>query len=141
MVTAFGDATTATKAACLCVAAAGLVLLSAGRRWWISTSRPEPLPPGPPGELLIGHLRVIPKDGTAEAYAKWGREYGTFVPGSSVCLFLDSPITLHLFNYCHLSCMIELATLVLIMSWNHFTCANERHKKTLNKPVSSTMTE
>jgi hypothetical protein len=73
-----GDATMATRVACLCVVAAvGLVLHSAGRRWWISR-RLEPLPPGPPGEFLIGHVRVIPKDGTAETYARWGREYGAF---------------------------------------------------------------
>jgi hypothetical protein len=81
-----GDATSggsAAKTACLCVAAVGLILLSAiaRRLWWIWDRRQkgrEPLPPGPPAEFLIGHLRVVPKEGTAEAYARWGREYGEF---------------------------------------------------------------
>lgn len=37
-----------------------------------------PLPPGPPGEFILGHLRSIPKSDTALAYAKWGREYSWF---------------------------------------------------------------
>lgn len=34
-----------------------------------------PLPPGPPGEPLLGHLRVIPADFSERAYARWSREY------------------------------------------------------------------
>ncbi|TWU75198.1 hypothetical protein ED733_004920 [Metarhizium rileyi] len=34
-----------------------------------------PLPPGPPGELLLGHLRVIPTDNPEYAYMKWSKEY------------------------------------------------------------------
>jgi len=40
-----------------------------------------PLPPGPPGEFILGHLRSIPKSDTALAYAKWGREYSWFGGG------------------------------------------------------------
>ncbi|KAI5463339.1 cytochrome P450 [Mariannaea sp. PMI_226] len=41
-------------------------------------SKPSlPLPPGPPGEFLLGHTRVIPQDNTAAAYAKWSKEYNS----------------------------------------------------------------
>lgn len=43
--------------------------------WRDPSRRRSCLPPGPPGELLLGHLRVIPKSGTAIAYANWSREY------------------------------------------------------------------
>lgn len=33
-----------------------------------------PLPPGPPGEPFIGHLRVVPKENTAATFAKWAKE-------------------------------------------------------------------
>ncbi|KAF4472748.1 cytochrome P450 [Fusarium albosuccineum] len=38
-----------------------------------------PLPPGPPAEFLLGHARVIPKENTAAAYARWSREYNSDV--------------------------------------------------------------
>ncbi|KAI3318890.1 putative O-methylsterigmatocystin oxidoreductase [Xylariaceae sp. AK1471] len=36
-----------------------------------------PLPPGPPGEPLVGHLRVIPAQRPEFQYAKWAKEYNT----------------------------------------------------------------
>ncbi|KAK3328214.1 cytochrome P450 [Cercophora scortea] len=33
------------------------------------------LPPGPPGEFLLGHYRTAPKDGAFKQYAKWAKEY------------------------------------------------------------------
>ncbi|KAH6895490.1 cytochrome P450 [Thelonectria olida] len=38
---------------------------------------PLPLPPGPPGEFLFGHTRLIPQDNTAAAYARWSKEYNS----------------------------------------------------------------
>ncbi|KAK6225704.1 cytochrome p450 [Colletotrichum tabaci] len=38
-----------------------------------------PLPPGPPGEAILGHLRVIPTDNPEHAYAAWSKEYGSDV--------------------------------------------------------------
>ncbi|KAJ0164483.1 O-methylsterigmatocystin oxidoreductase [Colletotrichum tanaceti] len=55
----------------ICLAVVFLLLFVKPRS---SRSHP-PLPPGPPGEFLLGHLRVIPKEQTAEAYAKWARVY------------------------------------------------------------------
>ncbi|CAK3873870.1 cytochrome p450 1a2 [Lecanosticta acicola] len=34
-----------------------------------------PLPPAPPGEPILGHLRVVPVDNPEYAYAKWSQEY------------------------------------------------------------------
>ncbi|KAF2167788.1 hypothetical protein M409DRAFT_65886 [Zasmidium cellare ATCC 36951] len=38
-----------------------------------------PLPPGPPGEPILGHLRVVPTDNPEYAYAKWSEEYDSDV--------------------------------------------------------------
>lgn len=38
-----------------------------------------PLPPGPPGEPILGHLRVVPSHNPEYAYMKWSREYGSDV--------------------------------------------------------------
>lgn len=44
-----------------------------------STKRlPYPLPPGPPGEPIIGHFRVIPGLNPEHQYIKWGKQYGKF---------------------------------------------------------------
>lgn len=56
-----------------------IILCFLTRRQWRSASH-LPLPPGPPGEPLIGHLRVVPKEGTAGAFAKWSKEYGAYSP-------------------------------------------------------------
>ncbi|KAF4634650.1 hypothetical protein G7Y89_g3439 [Cudoniella acicularis] len=34
-----------------------------------------PLPPGPPGELILGHFRVIPALGPEHKYIEWGMQY------------------------------------------------------------------
>jgi hypothetical protein len=34
------------------------------------------LPPGPPGDFLIGNLRDIPSHHEWETFAKWQKEYG-----------------------------------------------------------------
>ena len=34
-----------------------------------------PLPPGPPGEPILGHLRIIPKHSPQHAYIRWSKEY------------------------------------------------------------------
>lgn len=36
---------------------------------------PCPLPPGPAGEPILGHLRIVPTDKPEVAYAKWSKEY------------------------------------------------------------------
>jgi hypothetical protein len=39
----------------------------------------DPLPPGPPAEPLIGHLRLIPPVGQETLFYKWGKIYGNQV--------------------------------------------------------------
>ncbi|GKT44721.1 tryptamine 4-monooxygenase [Colletotrichum spaethianum] len=34
-----------------------------------------PLPPGPPGEPILGHLRIIPADNPEFAYTAWSKQY------------------------------------------------------------------
>ncbi|KAK2046474.1 cytochrome P450 [Colletotrichum somersetense] len=55
----------------VCLAIVVFLILARPRSSWAH----PPLPPGPPSEFLLGHLRIIPKERTAEVYAKWAREY------------------------------------------------------------------
>lgn len=60
----------------------GVVLLLgtfAVKRIRTSQRSPYPLPPGPPGEPIIGHLRVIPAVGPEHKYIKWSKEYSSDV--------------------------------------------------------------
>ncbi|KAL1689503.1 cytochrome P450 [Schizophyllum commune] len=43
------------------------------------SSHHPPLPPGPPAEWLLGHLRVVPQQDAARAYYRWSKEYGSAV--------------------------------------------------------------
>ena len=36
-----------------------------------------PLPPGPPGEPILGHLRIIPSYSPEYTYMQWSKEYGS----------------------------------------------------------------
>ncbi len=53
----------------------------AGNRWLAAKKRQGgfPLPPSPPGEPILGHLRVIPTDNPEYAYAQWAKELGSDV--------------------------------------------------------------
>lgn len=66
----------------LCTMTAWLVILSGltclivwSSRKFKSKNNP-PLPPGPPGEPLIGHLRLIPPDDQPMQFYKLGKTYG-----------------------------------------------------------------
>ncbi|KAK1231448.1 hypothetical protein PQX77_005428 [Marasmius sp. AFHP31] len=62
----------------------GLVLVSAcllglGVLWLASAtrkSRSRSLPPGPPADPIIGHLRVIPTRNTPDTFHEWRKTYG-----------------------------------------------------------------
>ncbi|KAF1348093.1 cytochrome P450 [Delphinella strobiligena] len=57
---------------------AGFVLCAA-----VAYLRPKtsllPLPPGPPGEPILGNLRIVPTDNPELTYAKWSKEYNSDV--------------------------------------------------------------
>lgn len=48
----------------------------------------HPIPPGPPGEFLLGHRRTVAVDETFKQYAKWGKEYSILIS-----LFLSPILT------------------------------------------------
>ncbi len=51
-------------------------VLAALAVWFKSRRRSLPLPPGPPGDPIIGHLRYIPAEAPAETFAEWSKTYG-----------------------------------------------------------------
>lgn len=42
-------------------------------RW---LTRHHHLPPGPPGDPFIGHIRVFPRSNHHEVFTKWSQQYG-----------------------------------------------------------------
>ncbi|KAL3293198.1 cytochrome p450 [Colletotrichum asianum] len=65
--------------AILLIAAAALALHKLITRRGSAKRRNLRLPPGPPGEPILGHLRVIPTDNPEYAYAAWSKEYNSDV--------------------------------------------------------------
>ncbi|OHE93537.1 cytochrome P450 1A2 [Colletotrichum orchidophilum] len=57
------------------VVAAGFVIHALRTRRNPGVRRGLPLPPGPRGEPILGHLRVIPTDNPEYAYAAWSKEH------------------------------------------------------------------
>ncbi|TDL28096.1 cytochrome P450 [Rickenella mellea] len=60
---------------CLIVA---LLLVKHLTRLW-TTSNGHPLPPGPPAEPFIGHIRILPSQYQWKTFAELGRKYGDIV--------------------------------------------------------------
>ena len=71
------------------LSAAGLVIVLAFFKF--RNRRTLPYPPGPPGEFLIGHLRVIPFEDSPTAYLNWGREYSKLNTSFHVSYAENSP--------------------------------------------------
>ena len=46
--------------------------------FWIKSSRQTSLPPGPPSDPILGHLRVIPTKNQAEIFHSWAKLYGPY---------------------------------------------------------------
>ncbi len=58
--------------------AAGLgLLLTVCLVYWhkLHTRSTLPLPPGPKGESILGHLRIIPESHPEYTYTQWGKDY------------------------------------------------------------------
>jgi hypothetical protein len=49
--------------------------------WMVTkkSSTPAPLPPSPPADPFIGHVRKIPSSRPELAFQKWGKEYNSEV--------------------------------------------------------------
>jgi len=53
-----------------------LIIVILARPWLHSKSKsPHPLPPGPRGDIIIGHVRHIPASRPELTYIKWGKDY------------------------------------------------------------------
>ncbi|KAI0433047.1 putative cytochrome P450 oxidoreductase [Xylaria sp. FL1042] len=59
------------------IATVSVFVFVLGYHYVWGVKRRLPLPPGPPGEALIGHLRVIPAEHPEFQYAQWAKEYNT----------------------------------------------------------------
>ncbi|KAJ5641242.1 hypothetical protein N7490_005242 [Penicillium lividum] len=57
--------------------AIGLILAITIWTFQIKRSKTLVLPPGPPGNPIWGHLRMIPKESPAHQFIKWGKEYNS----------------------------------------------------------------
>lgn len=64
-------------------AAAALILLYA---WTSRNSKNARLPPGPPADPFIGHLRQIPLGAQERTFAAWGKQYGERILVANVFL-------------------------------------------------------
>jgi hypothetical protein len=49
------------------------------------SARRLPLPPGPPGDPLIGHLRLVPSDNQENIFYEWGKKYGMWAATCLTC--------------------------------------------------------
>jgi hypothetical protein len=54
----------------------GLLILIATVIYFIIIRRRNPLPPGPPGDPIIGHLRKMPTSKTGHVFHEWAKIYG-----------------------------------------------------------------
>ncbi|KAL0949356.1 hypothetical protein HGRIS_009425 [Hohenbuehelia grisea] len=60
----------------------GVLVFFAGVWLWRFVWKPRriaPLPPSPPADPLIGHLRVMPTDNQGEVFHDWAKKYGDVV--------------------------------------------------------------
>ncbi|KAL1659562.1 cytochrome P450 [Schizophyllum commune] len=60
-----------------------------------------PLPPGPPAELLLGHLRIAPQQDAERTYFRWSKEYKSSlihikVLGQHIIVIHDLPTAIEL---------------------------------------------
>jgi len=45
--------------------------------WFIRSRKPSNLPPGPPGDPIIGHVRIMPTTNHGDVFHDWAKIYGT----------------------------------------------------------------
>lgn len=71
---------TATVLYCAAAATAFIFLYA----WTSRHFKNARLPPGPPADPLIGHLRQIPLSAQEKTFAAWGKLYGKLKPAAIV---------------------------------------------------------
>ena len=52
----------------------GVIILAI---WYIRRRKPSNLPPGPPGDPIIGHIRIMPTANQGDVFHDWAKIYGT----------------------------------------------------------------
>ncbi|KAJ3570930.1 hypothetical protein NP233_g4088 [Leucocoprinus birnbaumii] len=57
----------------------GLMAFGALLVAWSSTKRRRPLPPSPPGDPILGHIRHIPPENPEIRYTNWAKQYGDVI--------------------------------------------------------------
>lgn len=67
------------KAPTLALLAVAVVVWRIILQYSNSSRKSLPLPPGPKGEPILGHLRIVPTDNPEYAYQKWSDEYDSDV--------------------------------------------------------------
>jgi len=54
-----------------------IICIAIGLKRLASASRSKlSLPPGPPADPVIGHLRYIPSDNPEDKFSEWSKQYG-----------------------------------------------------------------
>ncbi|KAF9456702.1 cytochrome P450 [Collybia nuda] len=99
-----------------------------------------PLPPGPPADPIIGHLRLIPPENQQTLFYKWGKIYGDVLhlhfPGRSVIVLNSIQAATDLLdnrspNYSDRPSFVILE----MMGWNFFgnNKRSQRHRRMLQQ--------
>lgn len=88
----------------ICLGALSLVLSRIAKR-----RRRLPLPPGPPADFLIGHLRSLPTTASEETLIRWHRQYGKPVDYSFLWKLLNPTARRYLIlqHLRHVYCVVE----------------------------------
>ena len=74
----------------LAVGIISLVALLFAASRLIQKTSPRPLPPGPPGEPILGHLRTVPVERPELYYEKLAKQYSERVPRRRISEMLTS---------------------------------------------------
>ena len=55
----------------------GLLIVIILAIWFIRSRKTPNLPPGPPANPILGHLRIMPTTNHGDVFHKWAKIYGT----------------------------------------------------------------
>ncbi|KAF9262274.1 cytochrome P450 [Marasmius fiardii PR-910] len=122
----------------LLLKALGLASFALVLSWFLKNRTPKPsLPPGPPADPLIGHLRIMPTRDTAETLHEWSKTYGDVmylkVPGREMVVLGSAEAVQELLEVrgANYSCRPKF-TIFELMGWGlslAFMQYGKRHSK------------